>query len=78
METQKKKLQELLKSLADEERKDDLITFEELGIDSMIVPSLCGVDEYANNKRLYSAPGQLMLVFNEREGKDATYQIKLN
>ena len=44
----------------------------------MIVPSLCGVDEYANNKRLYSAPGQLMLVFNEREGKDATYQIKLN
>lgn len=58
--------------------KHHIEEFEELGIDSMIVPSLCGVDEYANNKRLYSVPGQLMLVFNEREGKDATYQIKLN
>jgi len=58
--------------------KHHIEEFEELGIDSMIAPSLCGVDEYANNKRLYSAPGQLMLVFNEREGKDATYQIRLD
>lgn len=37
MEGQKKKLEEQLKSMADESRKDDLITFEELGIDSIMV-----------------------------------------
>ncbi len=37
MESQKKKLQEQIKELADESRKDDLITFEELGIDSIMV-----------------------------------------
>ena len=46
METQKTKLQEQLQSLADEERKDDLITFEELGIDSIMV------DEAHNYKNL--------------------------
>ena len=46
MEAQKKKLQEQLKSLADEERKDDLITFEELGIDCLMV------DEAHNYKNL--------------------------
>lgn len=37
MESQKKRLEEQLKSLADESRKDDLINFEELGIDSIMV-----------------------------------------
>ena len=37
MEGQKKKLEEQLKNMADESRKDDLITFEELGIDSVMV-----------------------------------------
>lgn len=37
MEAQKKKLDEQLKSLTEESRKDDLITFEELGIDSVMV-----------------------------------------
>ena len=37
MESQKKKLEEQLKSLTDESRKDDLITFEELGVDSIMV-----------------------------------------
>ncbi len=37
MESQKKKLQEQMSALADESRKDDLITFEELGIDSIMV-----------------------------------------
>ena len=46
MEAQKKKLKEQLKSLADEERKDDLITFEELGIDCLMV------DEAHNYKNL--------------------------
>ncbi len=37
MEAQKKKLSEQIRKMADEERKDDLITFEELGIDSIMV-----------------------------------------
>lgn len=37
MESQKKKLQEQMEALSDESRKDDLITFEELGIDSIMV-----------------------------------------
>lgn len=36
MEIQKKRLREQLQSLSDESRKDDLITFEELGIDSIM------------------------------------------
>ena len=37
MESQRKKLQEQMEALSDESRKDDLITFEELGIDSIMV-----------------------------------------
>ena len=37
MESQKKKLEEQIQSLANESRKDDLINFEELGIDSLMV-----------------------------------------
>lgn len=37
MEAQKKKLEEQLKTLSDESKKDDLINFEELGIDSIMV-----------------------------------------
>lgn len=37
MEAQKKRLEEQLKKMTSEERKDDLITFEELGIDSIMV-----------------------------------------
>ena len=46
MESQKKKLEEQLKALSDESRKDDLITFEELGVDSIMV------DEAHNFKNL--------------------------
>lgn len=37
IEGQKKKLEQQLKALSDESRKDDLICFEELGIDSIMV-----------------------------------------
>ena len=37
MEGQKKRLETELKSLMDESRKDDLITFEELGVDCIMV-----------------------------------------
>ena len=51
-------------------------SFEELGITSMIVGSLCGSDDYANMKRLYSVPSQLLLIVNPRDGIDAEYQLK--
>lgn len=44
------KLEEQLKSLTDESRKDDLITFEELGVDSIMV------DEAHNFKNLAIFP----------------------
>lgn len=50
--------------------------FEELGIRSMIAGSLCGTDDYANGKRLYSSPEQLMLLFEDGYGLDAVYHLK--
>ncbi|MFP3154947.1 hypothetical protein LQZ18_11100 [Lachnospiraceae bacterium ZAX-1] len=46
IEGQKKKLEAQLKTLADKSRKDDLLCFEELGIDSVMV------DEAQNFKDL--------------------------
>jgi len=60
--------------LADKHHKEE---FEELGIDAMIVRALCGVDDYANDRRLYSTPGQLLLFFRNGVGADAAYQIRL-
>lgn len=37
MESEKKKMEERLEEMTSEERKDDLITFEELGVDSILV-----------------------------------------
>lgn len=50
--------------------------FDELGITSVICGSLCGTDDYANEKRLYSDPSQLLLIVNEKEGIDAEYKLK--
>lgn len=51
-------------------------SFSELGVTSIICGSLCGSDDYANDKRLYSDPSQLLLIVNERDGVDAEYHIK--
>lgn len=51
-------------------------SFEELGVVSMICGSLCGSDEYANSKRLYSVPEQLMLIVDRNVGIDAEYRIR--
>lgn len=58
--------------------KHHIEEFEQLGIESLLVRSLCGTDEYANNNRLYSAPGQTLMIFTPEEGRDATYNIKLH
>ena len=51
-------------------------SFSELGITSMICGSLCGSDDYANDKRLFSEPEQLLLITNNKCGVDAEYHIK--
>lgn len=51
-------------------------SFEELGITSTICGSLCGADDYANEKRLYSEPSQLLLIVTPDNGVDAEYRIK--
>lgn len=52
-------------------------SFEELGVTSMICGSLCGADDYANGKRLYSTPSQLLLIVNPVHGVDAEYRIEV-
>lgn len=48
---------------------------ESLGVDCTIVPAMCGTDEYAHNKRLYSSPGQTMMIFTPSDGKECVYRI---
>jgi len=51
-------------------------TDENLGIEQIGVGSLCGTDEYAKNKRLFSKPSQTMLIFDE-DGLDSIHNIDL-
>lgn len=57
--------------------KHHIESFDEIGIESILVGSLCGTDEYANNKRLYSNPSQTLMMFNKDNGKYCQYNIKL-
>lgn len=57
--------------------KHHIEEFEQIGIESILVRSLCGTDEYANNNRLYSDPGQTLMIFSKDEGRECTYNIKL-
>lgn len=52
-------------------------SFEQFGIESTLVGSLCGTDEFANNKRLYSYPMQTLCIFTPDDGKLCSYNIKL-
>lgn len=56
--------------------KHHIESFNELGVTSMICGSLCGTDDYANNKRLFSYPSQLLLIVNKENGVDAEYKLK--
>lgn len=58
--------------------KHHIEEFESLGIESILVRSLCGTDDYANNNRLYSAPGQTLMIFSASEGRECTYNIRLD
>lgn len=57
--------------------KHHLESFEQFGVESTLVGSLCGTDEYANNKRLYSHPMQTLCIFTPEDGKLCSYNIKL-
>lgn len=50
-------------------------SFSELGVTSIICGSLCGTDDYANDKRLFCKPEQLLLIVTERDGVDAEYHL---
>ena len=50
-------------------------SFEELGVTSIMTSALCGSDDYANDRRLYSTPGQLMITVCD-DGVDAIYHLK--
>ena len=58
--------------------KHHLEEFEQFGIESILVRSLCGADDYSNDHRLYSNAGQTFMVFNKEDGRECTYNIKLN
>ena len=57
MEAQKKKLEEQIRELTDESRKDDLITFEELGIDSIMVDEAHGFKNLAIFSKMNNVAG---------------------
>lgn len=50
-------------------------SIDSYGIENVLVSSLCGTDNYANNKRLYSKAGQTLCIFNREDGKVCTYNI---
>ena len=58
--------------------KHHIEEFEQIGIESVLIRSLCGTDDYANSGRLYSAPGQTLMIFSPEEGRECTYNIKLD
>lgn len=51
-------------------------SFNELGVTATVCGSLCGTDDYANDKRLYSHPEQLLLIVDPEYGIDAEYRLK--
>jgi hypothetical protein len=59
--------------LGDKHHRESL---EELGITTSICGALCGSDDYASDKRLFSTPSQLMLIVNPQYGVDAEYRLK--
>ena len=58
--------------------KHHLEEFEQYGIESILVPSMCGTDSFANDKRLYSMPGQTFMIFNKEDGRECTYNIRFS
>ena len=58
--------------------KHHLEEFEKFGIESILIRSLCGTDDYANDLHLYGKAGQTMMIFNNDYGRECTYHIPLS
>ena len=58
--------------------KHHLEELERYGVESILVRSLCGTDDYANSKRLYSKAGQTLIIFNNAYGRECTYNFPLD
>ena len=50
---------------------------ESLGIETIRSGSLCGTDEFAKNKRLFSSPRQTLAIFEPCYGLDAVYHLRV-
>lgn len=72
IEAQKKKLEEQLKALSDESRKDDLICFEELGIDSIMVDEA----HHFKNLAIFSKMNNVSGISNSGSKKATDMQLK--
>lgn len=57
--------------------KHHLEEFESFNIENILVRSLCGTDDFANDRRLYSEPGQSLMFFTKEDGRQCTYNIKV-
>lgn len=58
--------------------KHHLESKDATGVEAIICPSLCGTDDHADGKRLYSTPGQLMLIVNPVSGAESRMMIRLD
>ncbi len=56
--------------------KHHLEELDRYGIESVLIPPLCGTDDYANEHRLYSSAGQSLFIFDPEYGRETTYNIK--
>lgn len=50
-------------------------SMDDLGTETLVVGSMMGTDEFANNKRLYATPSQTLLIFTPESGKECRYDI---
>lgn len=53
-------------------------SIERLGIHATIAPAMCGPDEYAHTKRLYSDAAQMLMMFTPDSGCECVYTIKFS
>ncbi len=51
--------------------------FEQFNIESILVRSLCGTDDFAAEKHLFGEAGQTLIIFNKEYGRECTYHIPL-
>ena len=57
--------------------KHHLESHGSFGIDAILVRSLCGVDEYANNHRVFDDPAQTLCFFSPGQHMDGHYELRL-